>query len=311
MAFFYAIDGLFTIIIIVCLGYFLTAKQWFNGQNAELIPQLVNYVALPAYLIWNLITTFDQSKILDILYGISVPALSMLITFGISMLVSNLLKVAPNRKGIFRSVFFCSSAVFIGIPVNLALFGETSIPYVLLYFLVNAFLFWTLGNYSISTDGGIASAKIISRANIRRIFSPPFIGFMVGVALILLGINLPHFIINTLKHLGNMTPPLSMLFIGIAIFGVKLKEVKISKEIIAVLIGRFIIAPVVVLLVTMIIPIPDLMRKVFVIQASLPAMTQIAILAKVYEADAEYAAVLVTLTTILAILVIPFYMFVI
>jgi len=50
------------------------------------------------------------------------------------------------------------------------------------------------------------------------------------------------------------------------------------------------------------------MKKVFVIQAALPAMTQTTILAKVYEADAEYAAVLVTITTLFAIIAIPIYM---
>ena len=43
-------------------------------------------------------------------------------------------------------------------------------------------------------------------------------------------ISLPHFVLDACKYLGNMTTPLSMLFIGIAIYGVKLKNIKLSKD---------------------------------------------------------------------------------
>ena len=133
-------------------------------------------------------------------------------------------------------------------------------------------------------------------------------GFTLAVILILLEIPLPDFVMNTCRYLGNMTTPLSMLFIGIAIYGVKFSTIKFSKDVIAVLVGRFVISPIAVLLIASFFPIPELMKKVFVIQAALPAMTQTTILAKVYEADTEYAAVLVTITTLFAIIAIPIYM---
>ncbi|GMA97333.1 AEC family transporter [Pelosinus sp. IPA-1] len=308
MVFLHAIEGLISIIIMVSLGYILTGKGWFNPENSKLLPKLVTYVSLPTYMVWNLLNTFNKEHFITLFSGIIVPVLSMIISFMISFLISNLLHLPPNRKGIFRSAFFCSSSLFIGVPVNLALMGENSIPYVLVYFLANAFLFWTIGNYSISLSGKAVPSKIISIDTVKRVFSPPFIGFMLAVALILLELPLPNFIMSTCKYLGNMTTPLSMLFIGIAIFGVKLSTIQLSKDVIAVLIGRFVISPIAVLLVASVIPIPDLMKKVFVIQAALPSMTQTTILAKVYEADAEYAAVLVTITTLFAILAIPVYM---
>lgn len=308
MVFLHAIEGLMSIVIMVSLGYLLTGKGWFTPENSKLLPKLVTYVSLPTYMVWNLLSTFNKDHFITLFGGIVVPILSMIMSFIIAFLVSKFLNLAPNRKGTFRSAFFCSSSLFVGVPVNLALFGESSTPYVLVYFLANAFLFWTIGNYSISLDGKTAPSKLISIDTIKRVFSPPFMGFTLAVLLILLEIPLPNFILNTCKYLGNMTTPLSMLFIGITIFGVKLNTIKFSKDVIAVLVGRFIISPIAVLLIASVIPIPDLMKKVFVIQAALPAMTQTTILAKVYQADAEYAAILVTITTLFAILAIPIYM---
>lgn len=42
--------------------------------------------------------------------------------------------------------------MFIGLPVNLALFGEKSIPAVMLYYMVNTTFFWTLGVHNIVQD---------------------------------------------------------------------------------------------------------------------------------------------------------------
>lgn len=308
MVFWHALEGLFSIIIMVSVGYFLTARGWFNQETAKLLPRLVNYVALPTYMVWNLLSTFDKESFLPLLGGVVVPAVAMLLSFGVAYALAPLLGLPVKRQGTFRSSFFCSSAIFVGLPVNIALFGEASIPYVLIYFLANAFLFWTIGNYSISLDGAQAPAEIFSLATLGRIFSPPLLGFVLAVSLLLMNVKLPAFILHTAKYLGSMTIPLSMLFIGMIIFGVQLKHVRLSKDMTAVLAGRFFVSPLMILLVAHFFPIPAMMKKVFVIQSALPVMTQTTVLAKLYGADAEYAALLVSSTTVCALIAIPVYM---
>lgn len=308
MVFLHALEGVFSIIIIVAIGYFLTFKGWFNKENSMIIPKLVNYISLPTFMLWNLTNNFDAEKLETAAYGLAVPFVSMLVCCILGFIISKILKIPANRRGIFNTVFFCSNSVFIGIPVNLALFGDSSTPYVLLYFLMNTLFFWTAGNYFISKDGKMSKIQLISIANIKSIFSPPFCGFIFAIVVILLGIHFPDFILNTSKYLGNMTTPLSLIFIGIVMFGVKLKDIKLNKEVVTVLIGRFIISPLIVLLVASLIPIPVLMKKVFVIQAALPAMTQITIIARVYDADTEYAAMLTAITTLVSAVAIPVYM---
>jgi predicted permease len=50
------------------------------------------------------------------------------------------------------------------------------------------------------------------------------------------------------------------------------------------------------------------MKKVFVIQAAMPVMTNVAIVARFYGADHEYATVMTLVTTILSLVFIPIYM---
>lgn len=293
----------------VGLGFVLMRRGWFGGEAINLIPKMVNVIAIPTYMIWNLMTTFDYDSFGLLVKAAIVPTVSMLLCYLIAYITAELMKLPRSKKGIFRSAFFSSSAIFVGIPINLALFGESSIPYVLVYFLPNAFLFWTIGNYSISLAGehGV-SAKIMSMETVHKVFSPPLISFIVAIALILLNLKIPMFLMNTFKYLGGLMTPLSMLFVGMAMSSVNFRKCRLTKDIVGVLIGRFIVAPALVYFLSFYIEMPDLMRKVFIIQAALPAMTQTSLMAKVYGADAEYGALLVSTTTIAAMVTIPLYM---
>jgi predicted permease len=105
-----------------------------------------------------------------------------------------------------------------------------------------------------------------------------------------------------------MTTPLSLMFIGITFGTLNIKAVRFDKDMAAMIFGRFIVAPLVSYGLSLIIPIPSLMTKVFIIQAAMPVITQSAIIAKAYGADYEYATVMVTVTTIISIVFIPIYM---
>ena len=313
MVFFQALEGIFIIFFIVSIGYYLTKIGWIQNEVLAFIPRLVNYVSLPAFTFWNITYLIGADKLISIIYGISVPVIALLLNLIIAVLLSNVLDLPHGQRGVFRAVCLCSNTVFIGIPVTLALFGQEGVPYALLYFLVNAVFFWTAGNYFISKDGNsnVAHAKLFSISSMKNILSPPLLALLFGVATLLFKISFPDFLMNSLKYLGNMTIPLSLLFIGAVIFGANLKDIRFSKDIAAVIITRFVIAPSLVLLVAWFIPIPEIMKKVFVIQSAMPAMIQVTIIAKVHGADAEYSAVLAALTTLFAAIAIPFYMVII
>lgn len=303
-----SLQSILSIIIMISIGYFLTDKKWFDNNASKLFSKIVFNISLPALMIENLCTSFNRQKFESLSKGLVVPFISMGISYIIGIILSKVIKIKKGRRGTFASMFFVSNVIFIGLPVNLALFGEKSVPYVLLYYVANTSFFWTLGTYGISKDGHSENNKIMSFNTLKQIFSPPLIGFLVGLSIIYTGINLPKFILDTCKYLGSLTTPLSMMFIGITIYSVNLKEVKFSLDMFAILIGRFLVSPILVIILTWFFPIPDLMKQVFVIQAAMPVMTNTSIVAAKCGGDYEYAAIMTVITTITCVFVIPFYM---
>jgi predicted permease len=294
--------------LIGLVGYVLDKRGWFTLETKAMLPRLVTQVTLPPYLFGNIFTTFKHDDLLALLYGSVVPLISIIITFGISVALAKIMEMRPGRSGIFLTGFSTSNTIFIGLPVNLALFGEAALPYVLLYFFANTIFFWTIGNYCISRDGDRPRAALASLSTLRLVFSPPLLGFILGVSAVMISLPLPSFCIDAATYIGGMTTPLAIIFIGITLAGISLKNMTIDRDVLALLFGRFVISPATIILLMRVFELPTLMAKVFVIQSSLPMGTTAVLLAAYYRADAHYASMTVSLSTILSMITVPLYM---
>lgn len=305
--FFQSIQGILIIIVLIAVGYTLAQRGWFSEETTRLIAKLVTQVALPTYMIFTITKDFTAEKLIKLLPDLLIPCVSMLILIAISILLIHILKIDPKHHGLFSSMFFNSNTVFVGLPVNMALFGEKSLPYVLVYYMANTTFFWTLGTYLIQYDGEHKGSFSLKRT-LSKLFSPPLMGFIIGLILVMLHIKLPSFLMSDFQYLGNLTIPLSMIFIGISISNAGLKNLSLHKDNVAILFGRFICAPALMTLLVSFIPAPALMKQVFIIQAAMPVMTNAPVVAKLYHADSDYAAVMVTETTLLSLIVVPILM---
>jgi predicted permease len=310
-----ALEGVISVILMIALGFALAKKGWFGADSSALLSRLVVSVALPAYMISNLMGGYDRAKLVAMLPGLPVPFAVMLVSYAIASGLAALLRIRKERRGTFSSMFALSNTIFIGLPVNLALFGEESLPYVLLYYIANTTLFWTFGVYGIARDGsareGRPKPSLVSADGLKRILSPPLVSFLLAVVLILIGIRLPSFLLDTCKAVGAMTTPLSMLFIGIVIARVEWGKLRLERDLLVVVAGRFALAPLLLVIVARPTNLPLLMKQVFFVQAMMPAMTQTPILAGAYGADSEYAGLVTALTTALSLATIPLCMLVI
>ncbi len=304
-----ALESVFSVILMIALGFALAKRRWFEGSSSALISRIVVSVALPAYMISNLMGGYDREKLVSMLPGLAIPFLTMIIGFVLATGLAVLLKVPQGRRGTFASMFSLSNSIFIGLPVNILLFGDVSLPYVLLYYIANTTCFWTIGTFGIASDGAVRSGRakpaFFSWANLRRLLSPPLVAFLFAVAMIMAGISLPKAVMDCCKYLGSMTTPLSMLFIGIVIARVDWRKLRFGLDMLFVVAGRFVVTPIIIVLLLRGRDFPVLMKQVFFIQAGMPAMTQTPILAEAYGADSEYAGLGTSLTTVMSMLTIP------
>lgn len=121
-------------------------------------------------------------------------------------------------------------------------------------------------------------------------------------------LELPQPIFVAFRYIGSMTSPLAMLFIGIAMSKTNWQEIRLGKEMAVAMLSRFLVCPLLVMALLPFFDLKPLMGQVFVILAAMPTMTNTSIVTKSYGGDYKYAAMLTAVSTVLAAVVLPIYM---
>ncbi|HPI99989.1 MAG TPA: AEC family transporter, partial [Enterococcus sp.] len=241
--------NIFVIFLLMFVGYWLSYKQWFTNRTADVFSKIVLNLSLPFSMFLNITANFSRNEFLSLFSGMIIPLLSMLITLGASFIYRKLFRITKTRQGTFSTMVTCSNTIFIGLPINLAIFGEPSIPYVLLYYIINTTIFWTIGIYLIATDSPqIKETRVTFHplVALKKIFSPALLGFIIGLIWMILALKVPILVKSFGTYLADLTTPLSMFAIGIMVYFNGVKNLKMNKDIIGVLIGRFILSPMIV-----------------------------------------------------------------
>ncbi|MGY1576694.1 AEC family transporter, partial [Pediococcus pentosaceus] len=81
-----------------------------------------------------------------------------------------------------------------------------------------------------------------------------------------------------------------------------------QKDNLGVLSGRFIFAPIIMALLVLPSHMPMMMKEVFILQSCMPVMTNAPVVAQLYDADADFASIMVTETTLLSLVMVPIMM---
>ena len=310
------------VVIFLLLGAGLLAawRKWITPDVAEAFPRLLINLAVPGMVIYHF-SGFDRDELLIAWRALAVLAAAYPASYFLGKAFAALFRVPNTRRGLFSVLFSFSNSMFIGLPVAMALFGDPGLPYAMYYYLANTTFFWVLGYYVIRRDADVISGRrtrISAGEILIKLAIPPIIAIIVMFGVVLAGVKLPDFVVRTAGYLGDLTTPLSLLFMGSMIWETGPKGLSFEKDIGIVFVGRFLLVPAVIFFASeagmALFPAGGssadlvLMRNVFTVQAGLPVMTQTVILSRMYGADAEFATKSFVWTTLASIITIPAYM---
>ncbi|WP_372713956.1 AEC family transporter [Ilyobacter sp.] len=296
------ISSVILVMLMVGTGCFLTSKDILGEESNKLFSKLVLKICLPALIIQGLTGRFTRDELIDSVQwlGLSFAIIIILIIVSNIIILSKYIK----RKALFQISFIFANTIFIGLPVNIALFGDESIPYIFLYYFASTTFFWTYGLYCVREGGSI-------KDGLKKLLTPTTTAMFIGIFLLFFKVPIPGFMATYLKYIGGMTTPLSMLYLGTSIYNQGIKSLKPDFESVIGLISKFIIAPAIAFIIIKIadgfLHLPILLKKVYFIQTTMPLMTNVAILSGYYNKHPKEASKLVGLSTILVVITIPFY----
>lgn len=302
-----SITSIIPIIAIIVLGYILQVKGWFGDAFGPNLSRLIMNVALPASIFVSVMKYLTLDKLISLSGGLLYTFVAFILGYIVAYIAVVVFKVRPGRRGTMINTFVNANTIFIGLPLNVALFGDQALPYFLIYYITNTISTWTLGVYLMTSDSKSGQSKETSKFDWKKLLPAPLVGFLVALLFLILRVSIPDFATNTLTYVGNIVTPLSLIYIGIVLAKAGLKTITFDKDTIVTLVGRFILAPLIMLLVLKFFA-PNMETvefKTFMIQSATPALAVLPILANQGKGDVEFSTNVVTLSTVLFIVVIP------
>ena len=302
-----SITSIIPIIAIIVLGYILQVRGWFGDSFGPNLSRLIMNVALPASIFVSVMKYLTLDKLISLSGGLLYTFVAFILGYIVAYIAVVVFKVRPGRRGTMINTFVNANTIFIGLPLNVALFGDQALPYFLIYYITNTISTWTLGVYLMTSDSKSGQSKETSKFDWKKLLPAPLVGFLVALLFLILRISIPDFATNTLTYVGNIVTPLSLIYIGIVLAKAGLNTIAFDKDTIVTLVGRFILAPLIMLLVLKFFA-PNMATaefKTFMIQSATPALAVLPILANQGKGDVEFSTNVVTLSTVLFIIVIP------
>ncbi|WFF73035.1 AEC family transporter [Proteiniclasticum sp. QWL-01] len=299
------IDAITTLFLIMGLGFVLKKRHLMQKSSEDFIVILLQKAAIPGLMLYNASTQFTTQFLKDYYPAILASFLAILGAVLVGLVTARLFSISDRNQGVFTGMFAFSNTIFIGVPVITGIFGEKGIPYLMLYYLMNTLLFWTVGSWLV---GGEQGSGLLSLSSLSKIFNPALLAFLLGLGLMMYHISLPAPAMRSLKYLSDLVTPLSTLYMGSIIADLSLKKFPGLKPTLLILTGRFLISPLLAYSILTLFGFSGLLVEVLVIASALPVMTQMSVLAGYYGKDKQYTAFMTALSTILCIFVLPFYL---
>ena len=124
MAFLTSLESILSIILIILLGYILKEKKWFDDGFSSNVSRLIMNVALPASIFVSVLKYLTIEKLISLSGGLIYTFLSVIMGYIIAWIMVKILKVKSGRRGTFINTVVNANTIFIGLPLNIALFGN-------------------------------------------------------------------------------------------------------------------------------------------------------------------------------------------
>lgn len=236
--------NILVLFLVVGLGFGLARAKWLDESSNAVFTKILLNVALPSTLILSIGKDYTKAEFLALLPNIVLPALVIFSLMALAFVFAKIMRIESGRVGLFIGVCAMSSTIMMGIPITLAVYGSHGLPFALMTYASQTLIYWTLGLYLLQKDSKqqVDSNSLLKKM-VKEIFNMPLLSFFVGVVLLLSGLAIPDFVADFFSYLSGMTSGLAMLVIGAIIYITGFSGFRFSKEILVVIVFRFVFAP--------------------------------------------------------------------
>lgn len=299
------------LVIITPLFLIIFASAWYQrarNLGVEWITVLNEYalkIGLPVLIFSSLSKMrFSFMEQVPLLLANS---LLLIGTFIVVLAVAKILRV-PEQK--FKTILIClmfHNVAYLGIPVLTQLYGDAILPAASLIIAVHIFWFFTLGIGYLDFLRHSSSESIFKDIALSLVKNPLLISVALGILVATMGIVVPGVLITAIDMVSASVTPTVLIVVGLFIGRSTIGSVRAWVPVLVFSIATLIVTPALFYLSIQFIGAAADWVAPSLIESAMPlAITPFA-LADTYDLDKEFIARAIVLSTIVAVLTLPFW----
>ncbi|MDA3909196.1 MAG: AEC family transporter [Sulfurimonas sp.] len=276
------------IYIFIVMGFI--AKMSFKDQIDDKTITLINVYFLQVFLtFWGLlIRPID----ITLLYAPSIYLGIVVVLLIVSAIVAKRLFKSPKEHSIATVAAIIGNTGNLGIPINIAIFGEESIPYTTVVNLMNVFVVYTVGVFYYSRGSFDTKTSLLNIVKLPILWAA-----ILAITLSIYGYKPSGVVLNTLMMGAYASMTMQLFLFGIYLYGTKIQE--ISKTLVVwVLTFKFILLPAIAFLVLVNIELDAMIKGIIFIELMMPLAVANVNLASLYDCSPRVVTALVFLSSI-------------
>lgn len=281
--------SILSIYVFIVMGYL--AKNFFKEQIDDKTITLINVYFLQVFLtFWGLLLhPVDITLIYaPSIYFVIVGFVIVIAAFGAKLLFED-----KKEYSIATVAAIIGNTGNLGIPINIAIFGEESIPYTTIINLVNVFIVYSIGVFYYSRGSFDTKTSLLNIVKLPILWAA-----IVAVLLSIFKVPIHESIMNMLMMGAYASMTMQLFLFGIYLYETKIRS--INKTLVAwVLIFKFIILPLIAFVVLANSELEPMMKGVIFIELLMPLAVANVNLASLYDCKPKLTTALVFISSVL------------
>lgn len=293
-----SLSVIFQIFVMVAAGYTGRKTNALKEKALDGTMDVMMTISLPASVLAAAQhVEFSSETVNNVVALVLITLLNYVLIALISFGSAKVFHLKKDLRTIFVGTSVFKNIAFLGMPMCVAVLGQSSAFYVAFCMTIFTIIIWTFGVMLYSGQSHFKIGALLKNSSL--------ICCVIMVVIILLRIDLPQPVWDVLDMAGSTCTPLSLIIMGIMLADVNLLDLLRKPIYYLSSLYTLLVAPAVMLLLILIFKPAVEVSAVMITLAAVPSATMNPLLAKRYGSNGEMTSMAVLHGMLLSLLTMP------
>ena len=304
--FFVVMSNLVSLFALIAVGYLVVKMGVLKPEATGIFSVFLLKVTLPCTIFISLAEKeYDPVFVHDSIILIASGLVAYIGMLYLSRMIAKPLGVPEGCRGVWAFTCSYNNCGFMGFPITYELLGPKGLALAVMLNISFNLTAYSFGAIEIGRDTPNHKAEGLSLKGI--IFNGINAAIVLSLIFYFGRLGVPRLAAAPINYLSNVTTPLSMVIIGMALARSHGLEVLTDRSAWLSALMRLVVYPVVICLILRVIPFGSnpVVGAVFVLIMAMPAASTTTMLCEIYHGNVGFAAKVMFIQNVMCIATIP------